>query len=1284
MSRYDWPQAATANEEKDDPGGRARHNARRNVGLPSAQALLALRALPVAAPAQTTGLPNPGRTRAPATTDNDLWQPLGPATLLGGQAEGDPRVCGRVNALAVHPDGQRAYAAAANGGVWASTDGGANWKSVGGLAATGDVSAVKRPAHRNSCGAIHVVWRPVAEGGDLVLLGTGEPHAGASGRPEDGEYGLGVYTAINPAASVDDDPWQREAPTLVNDGVYGFASNASGTEIYAATRTGLYQRPAGPPTAGLAWSRITVAPFNQGDVRCTAVHYTPEEADDPANPKPLLARRPGRLWVWVQDGAQFGLWVRTDGTAAFSQLTMDPASPAAIVFVSGRATLAAAPQPSQVWLLLDLGQDVPPGLFRLSNPIRSGGAPLALAVNGLQNILGKQGWYDIALAVDPANENRVAMAGNYFGNPNNTADAAIVTTLDNARRGFDGSILIDTVVADTTPGQLKFGVTSGVGQFIGMGVHPDVHMLVFSHAGATLWAACDGGVYRSDRLASSAGFYPRNHGLSISETNYMACHPLFEGEVLSGLQDNGTTERLSSGVWRVRIAGDGGGVLIDPLRPGRWLAQYINGNWKNEARTRAGPLFRGGQWAGTEKDAAAFYSQPATFVHQRVPAPAPVPPPAPAPVAVTQLLIGTDRVWYSENNGANWVTLPTATDPLPAAIAAPAPPPGSPAGTPAVAPVVDTAQDNLGEAIIACRWQDPDTAWVLTLTSVHRLDRTPGTHGNAIPTWNIARVVSQTAPPVPPAPTVPPPPEGKAKKADPPAPPVPPPADPAAPMFKASTWTEIEPNLITPPSPALPVKALYLGTTGHPDKPEVDTLWWWDADAANPRWWPTGLRSQGNTGGTPLPAAVTSIAVDPALANEVWVGTSVGVFKGVRSAQASPPAALPWKWDWQAFVNGLPEAGVEDLSIFTDRYTGSDGTPQTLRLLRAAIGARGIWELRLDQQAVPALTYLRVHSGDLRHRSVARLVQGDTPPTSRPWHASPDVRPRLQPTTAALPKPPAKAWWRGAFDNQTERLRRFQAALRKQTNDVRIIGNGLWDGYFSELMREHGAPKLAQPPAPAPKTHDRVYLNATFWDTVFTSANRTAEPWGAGRPTQADLLELTAPLPEGDPALASAQLKRLPWRVEIVAHHRGRQPRAGNEVRVTLLYWSDPATKNRARFNEPAKWAPGNIAWAQTVSDMLNSGDGASAALPAGWRYAGTTNATRRVDLTGQTLDPFNSGIASFDLSIPGAVKLAKDGVLLLVAVLRAGNAPLVLPSVPLQQLVLENANVAVRAVHII
>jgi hypothetical protein len=148
----------------------------------------------------------------------------------------------------------------------------------------------------------------------------------------------------------------------------------------------------------------------------------------------------------------------------------------------------------------------------------------------------------------------------------------------------------------------------------------------------------------------------------------------------------------------------------------------------------------------------------------------------------------------------------------------------------------------------------------------------------------------------------------------------------------------------------------------------------------------------------------------------------------------------------------------------------------------------------------------------------------------------------------------------------------------------------------------------------------------------------------------------------------------------VVVHARGRLPRAGTDVRVTLLWFVDPAAKKRMAFNEPAKWAAIPGTWAAPVQAMLNSANGVGAALPAGWSYAlGTAATSRRVDLAGQTLDALNAGIASFNLNLAG---LRKDRLVLLVAVVRAG-VDVVLPNVPLRQMALENPAVAVRAVRI-
>jgi hypothetical protein len=108
-------------------------------------------------------------------------------------------------------------------------------------------------------------------------------------------------------------------------------------------------------------------------------------------------------------------------------------------------------------------------------------------------------------------------------------------------------------------------------------------------------------------------------------------------------------------------------------------------------------------------------------------------------------------------------------------------------------------------------------------------------------------------------------------------------------------------------------------------------------------------------------------------------------------------------------MNGLPEAVVQDLSIFK----GSG-----LKLMRAALQARGVWEVDLNNTTVTPLSYLRLFRTDTR-RVVPTPMGGDllngdvTNPTH--WDDSPDVAidisgtlwttPPSEAELAALPAP---------------------------------------------------------------------------------------------------------------------------------------------------------------------------------------------------------------------------------------------------------------------------------------
>jgi hypothetical protein len=1178
MSVYDWPAAPEA-ESGDDPSGRIGYNAPRRREIDLGGALRAGRRL---APRSTRRARDRARRAgvafAPPSGPLNLWMPLGPtATILGGQAASNPRVAGRVRAIAVHPEGERIYAATGNGGIWYSSNGGTSWRSIGGLAAT-DTPGITRPAHRFACGAILVQFK-ATEAQDKVFVGTGESTPGTHARPGSDLGGIGILVADGPAASTADDPWIPEAPNLIGHGVYRLAADPNGTGVIAATSIGLLERPASP-AEDAPWERVQAAPFGTLESACTDVLWT--AAGD---------GRPERIWVWVQ-GKQAGLWVGAAGDPAFKPVDTPGA-------YNSRSALAAANPPAKVYLFNDryLQTDSPkklPGLYRVD--ASGGGKPTATEVtHGVPDVLQEQGHYDIAITVDPANPDRVVIAGSWLQAKPPGA------TADEFYESYNGSIVVAEI--GMKDGNLTYGHNAAP-TMLGIGVHADVHDVEFSNGSARLWAACDGGVFRSDHPTKQVGFIARNDGLGIAEANFIASHPTCDGRIVLGLQDNGVIERLSTGVWRISEEGDGGGVAFDATDPTRYFNQYVSARWRDPTGRFRKMLYRGDAPIAAKRNDedgdASFYSMPAVAKHVRGT--------GPTLRDVAEVLIGTDRVWYTSDWGSHWFTLPTGTDPI-------------------TATTYNRTQDQLGESVTTCRWATSDVAWILTQKrfeqpggQVFRLERTAVPDDHRPGTWNRPpeRLLLQSE---------------KNKKDE---------TSAEGPIREAIAWTDLAVNLDANGLQRGPKGAVYLGTAGHPTNEDVDTLWWFDGTET---WHPTGLRAEG------VPAPVTAVLTDRADPDVVYVGTTVGVWRGTRTlAQGRPP-----DWVWEALVNGLPEAAVEDLSLFK---AGS------LKLLRAAIASRGIWEVELDENVVD-LTYLRAHDDDLRRRTPASDTKRDGTP-GRSWHGSPDVRPRLAPAAIARPALP---WTKGSHGAK-ETLRRFQAALRSQKNDARCRPTGDWDFYFEEVLRDNGAPVAAD---------QTVSITDAFWDSVMVVPHATAEPWApATTPSEADLYEFTAPLVEGDPDRASCNLSLSQLKVDVVVHQRGPAAIGGSRVRVTLLRWIDPAVPTTANPGRASTWPSGPVPWATAVNEVLNSADGTTGtAFGDGWAFVQTT-ANRRKTLSGQTLDSARSGVVTFDLDVTIA---GPNGLVLLVAVVR-GDTAIALSAGSLKDLVLNNSGVAVRSLR--
>ncbi|CAN5808703.1 hypothetical protein BH11PSE8_BH11PSE8_22260 [soil metagenome] len=1146
-----------------------------------------------------------GSRDAPAPALDSLWMPIGPTVVLAGQADGAPRVAGRISDLQVSPDGRRAYAATANGGVWFSDDAGESWRPLGGWDTILAAPQTNSPSGVLACGCVYVRFGANAAA-DEVLVGTGEllpqrpdlqpwQFGSVDGRPGLNRSGVGVLRAVGPSTTdIFVTPWALEANNLAGLGIFriaGDATQATPTTFVAASSAGLWTRSGAPANN---WTQVAAAPF--GGVAGAALACTDV----------CWVRGAGAshfLYVAVRNAtaADPGLFVSANGVAGpFVPIALAglPQLDSAGNHAPSRITLAPAPSDATLIYALANGNLV----WRIANQV-------ATAVQRIPpNLLGGQDDYNQAIGVHPTRPERLILGGG------NQGDAA---------GNSNASLYVANVVA-AGAGVFNYGYTTAAAgdptlddAFVGRGVHADVHCARFVRVDGNstqIWIGCDGGVFRSmqgdgdNRLAVRDSFMPRNNGIAVLECGYVAGHPDVAGHLLAGTQDNGTLERIGVNLWRARLLGDGGGVTYHPAAPERFAAQYVNSAWVDDGSVAfTSPVLRTAPPYGSaalnsaaeafEDSGAAFYAGGDAVLVPGVP-------------ATARLAIGTYRVWFSADWGQNWVTLPGQTDPM--SIAA--------GQNNFVDPCVlaGVNPDSQRGQVVALRWASPTRLYVLCQRDVLRYELVAN-----VPPPGFTVTVNRLAAPA----------AGKF-------------ADPALAQLVLSpglrlpelgAWSDIAPH-----DPARGAHgSFYVATTGDPGAPTMDTVWWFDGVD---HWHATGLRTT-LLGGVVAPAyAVVVDRVDPTV---VYVGTGVGVWRGVFTA-AGP------SWDWAPLCNGLPEATVQDLSLH-------DGTSTGLRLLRAAVQARGVWELDLATPAVVPQTMLRVHPFDTRRQVPTTLISPTQPlpNTALSWHASPDVRVRprrgTRPPALTVPLP-----WNGGGADPYD-LWVFQTALHARgAGDPQVKPNGVWTPLFDARLRA------------ANGNSNRVTQGV--WNAIVGSAgsfpNAYADPWNGASASEADLFELVidraAPAGIGSLGIGHGRL-----RVDVQVHHRHSSPVAANGVRVTLLRRFTNGTRD-------TDWAAFACPWTAAIQTFLRDGGAAPGLLGGDWFFANDAQPVLSPD---GPIDARISRTVTFDVDLGAVVAGVR---VLLLAIVHSTADPVTLPALALQPLVLGSRFVALRSLEIL
>ncbi|MEQ9188713.1 MAG: hypothetical protein RLP15_13345, partial [Cryomorphaceae bacterium] len=358
-----------------------------------------------------------------AESESGDWQEIGPR-FKPSNGTGQPNGNGRLNCIEFHPtDANTMYVGSPSGGFWKTTNGGTSWKtSTDGLPTLGVSSILVDTANPN-----------------VIYIGTGDRDAGDA-------PGLGVYKSTNGGQTFAQ--WNSGMGYKTVGQMVMHPTNSN--YILAATSGGIYRTENG----GTTWT-LETANLNYKDLQFK-----------PGNPNVVYATE-------TSSGA--GFWKSDDGGDTWNEITNGlPTS-------AQRFSIGVSAADSNVVYVLCSVSSAYGGLYRSDD----GGDSFSTQSTS-PNILtwseypassggGGQGWYDLAIAVDPSDEDVV-----YVGGVN-------VFKSDDAGVNWDC-------------------VAHWVGSSTAASVHADHHWLQFSPVTNNLFDCNDGGLY-----------YTANGGNSFTE-----------------------------------------------------------------------------------------------------------------------------------------------------------------------------------------------------------------------------------------------------------------------------------------------------------------------------------------------------------------------------------------------------------------------------------------------------------------------------------------------------------------------------------------------------------------------------------------------------------------------------------------------------------------------------------------------------------------------------------------------------------------------------------------------
>ncbi len=441
------------------------------------------------------------------------WTSVGPNSSGGGYSG-----TGRLNCVAFHPsDNNTFWAGSPSGGLWVTTNGGSNWTALTDNNSTLGVSDIAIPGDYATSTTIYIATGD-RDGGSMWTLGGGQSNDNNS---------IGVLKSTDGGST-----WSTTGLTyttsqrkilskiLVHPSTY--------STLYVAGTDGILKSTDG----GANWTNIynTKAvydiEFKPGDP--TVIYAATKDYYN--SPLILVSTNSGSSWT-------------TAATLASGDNRIELA--------------VSSANSSYVYAVVATTSGGLKGIYKSTNS----GASYTQVYDGTatnHNLLSSytdgsggssgQGGYDLSLSVSGSNIDEIYVAGTI------------------THKSTDGGVSWTAVNCWTS--------SSTYNKNSAPVVHADHHMLKFRPSDGALFETNDGGIYETTN--NGASWTHLTGDLVISQLYRLSVSQTTTGEVLGGLQDNGT-KLYSSGSWSDVKGGDGMDCQIDQTTANTQYGAYVYG-----------------------------------------------------------------------------------------------------------------------------------------------------------------------------------------------------------------------------------------------------------------------------------------------------------------------------------------------------------------------------------------------------------------------------------------------------------------------------------------------------------------------------------------------------------------------------------------------------------------------------------------------------------------------------------------------------------------------------------